>query len=74
MTICEYIDSELKLRGKSRRWLALRAGIPPSSLQSAFQRNTYLSLEMLIRIVCALELDGEVVAQCDGGERYGMCL
>ena len=57
MTICEYIDSILKDREISRRKLAIAAGISPSSLQSALQRNGKLSLDMLVPIVRVLGID-----------------
>lgn len=56
MTICEKIDLELKKRKLSRRQLAIKAGIPPSSLQSAMQRNGNLSLDMVLKIADALEM------------------
>lgn len=43
----------------SRRKLAERAGIPPSSLQSALSRNTGLSLDMLIPISDVLGMSVE---------------
>lgn len=62
MTICEYIDSIIKERGISRRKLAISAGIAPPSLQSAFARNTTLSLDMLLPILDFLGLPkGEVL-------------
>lgn len=56
MTVCERIDRELKRRNLSRRQLAIMAGIPPSSLQSAMQRNGNLSLDMVFKIADALEI------------------
>lgn len=61
MTICEYIDGILKVRGISRRKLAITAGIPPSSLQSAFQRNGKLSYDMLIPIARVLGIDEDLL-------------
>lgn len=62
MTICEYIDQILKSREISRRKLAISANIPTSSLQSAFQRNDKLSLDMLVPIVRVLGIDwGEII-------------
>lgn len=57
MTICERIDEMIRDRGISRRQLALRAGIPPSTLQSAMQRNKGLSLDMLYPIAKVLGWD-----------------
>ena len=48
--IFDLIDTELQTRGLSRRSLALAAGIPPSSLQTAFERRHNMSLEMLFKI------------------------
>lgn len=50
MTICERVDAILAERGMSRRKLAIKAGIPPSSFQSAMARNKNLSLDMLFPI------------------------
>lgn len=65
MTICERIDAILEERGMSRRKLADMSGIPPSSLQSAIERNTGLSLDMLLPISDAL---GVSVESLDGTE------
>lgn len=56
MTVCERIDEELKKRGLSRRQLAIKAGIAPSSFQSAMQRNKDISLDMLFKISDVLEI------------------
>jgi transcriptional regulator with XRE-family HTH domain len=56
MTVCEKIDTIIKAKGMSRRSLAIQAGIKPSSLQSAMQRNGQLSLDMLIPICKTLYL------------------
>lgn len=62
MTICEYIDSVLSERGMSRRKLAINAGISPSSLQSAFERNSKLSMDMLLPVLDVLNLPkGEIL-------------
>ena len=57
MTTCELIDKILKEKNWSRRKLAIKAEIPPSSLQSAMQRNTTLSVDMLVKIANALKVD-----------------
>ena len=62
MTVCERIDSVLKERGMSRRKLAERSNIPPSSLQSALSRNTGLSLDMLIPISDVLGVSVEFLS------------
>lgn len=54
MTVTERIDSIIQGRGLSRRQLALAAGIPPSSLQSAMARGKNMTLEMLQAIADAL--------------------
>lgn len=59
MTVCERIDTILKDRGMSRRKLAIKAGIAPSSFQSAMARNTSLSLDMLIPISDVLGISVE---------------
>ena len=59
MTTCEKIDSILSEKGMSRRQLSIKAGIPPSSLQSALSRNKGLSLDMLFPISEVLKLDVE---------------
>lgn len=59
MTVCERIDELLKEKGMSRRQLAIKAGIAPSSLQSALQRNKGLSLDMLFPISDVLKVDIE---------------
>ena len=57
MTVCERIDDILKSRKMSRRQLAIQAGIPPSSLQSAMERNNGISLDMLFSISHVLGVD-----------------
>ncbi len=54
MTVFEYIDTILKKKKMSRRKLALEAGIPPSTLQSAFERNGNISYNMLFDILRVL--------------------
>ena len=56
MNVCEKIDKMLLDRGMSRRKLALKAGIPPTTFQSAMARSTNLSLDMLEKIATALEV------------------
>ena len=50
------IDNKLKELGMSRRKLALQAGIPPSTLQTAFDKKRELSIENLIRISDTLDI------------------
>ena len=57
MNVCERIDKILLDRGMSRRKLALNAGIPPTTFQSAMARGTNLSLDMLQKIADALGVD-----------------
>ena len=56
MTTVDRIDAILKDRRMSRRQLAICANIPPSSLQSAMERNKPLSFEMQQKISRALEV------------------
>ena len=56
MTVCERIDSIIQERGISRRLLAIGAGISPSTLQSAMQRNKDISLDLLVPIAQFLKL------------------
>ena len=51
LSICEFIDRERKERHLSRRKLAILAGIPPSSLQTAMERNGKISSDMFIPIL-----------------------
>lgn len=57
MNVCEKIDEILLDRGMSRRKLALKAGIPPTTFQSAMARGSNLSLDMLRKIAAALEIN-----------------
>ena len=59
MTVCERIDEILKVKKMSRRQLAIEVGIAPSSFQSAMQRNTTLSLDMLFPIADYLKISVE---------------
>ena len=54
MTAARKIDKILESKGISRRQLAISAGIPPSTLQSAFERNKEIPLSMLTSIADAL--------------------
>lgn len=54
MTTAEQIDALIKERGLSRRQLAIDAEIPPSSLQSAIERNKNIPFQMLEKIVSTL--------------------
>lgn len=56
MSISEKIDNLLKDRNMSRRQLAIKAGISPSTLQSAMERGKNFSIEMLQKIAEALSL------------------
>lgn len=57
MTTTERIDYILKSRGMSRRQLAIAAKIPPSSLQSAMTKGKSMSLDMLLHIAEALQVN-----------------
>lgn len=56
MDIYENIDRELAKQGKSRRKLAIEAGIPPSTFQSMMERRRGLSVENLRKIADVLNL------------------
>ena len=57
MDVYEKIDSILEKKNISRRKLAILAGIPPTTLQSAFSRKTTnLSLESIEKIAKVLEV------------------
>lgn len=56
MTPAERIDLILKERNLSRRQVAIKANIPPSSFQSAMERNKNLSIDMLQKISDALDI------------------
>lgn len=56
MDIYENIDKELSKQGKSRRKLAIAAGIPPSTFQSMMERKRGLSVENLRKIAEVLNL------------------
>ena len=56
MTLTERIDLLIQERGLSRRRLAINAGIPPSSLQSAMERGRNITFDMLDRIANALDV------------------
>lgn len=56
MTSAEKIDSIIKEKGLSRRKVAMMANIPPSTLQSALERNKNITIEMLEKIANALDV------------------
>lgn len=73
MTAAQKIDKILKDRGLSRRQLAIKAEIPPSTLQSALERNKEIPLSMLTSVADALEVNvyyviGDEELQHFGGE------
>lgn len=57
MTTVQMIDHILQSRGMSRRQLAIAAKIPPSSLQSAMTRGKRMTIEMVMSIADALDVD-----------------
>lgn len=57
MTTSEKIDAIIKEKGLSRRQVAIKAQVPPSSFQSAMERNKNISIDMLRKIAAALEVD-----------------
>ena len=70
MTPCERIDQILSEIKMSRRQLALKAGIAPSTLQSAMQRNKGLSLEILFKISEVLGYDVEFLQTGESRKSY----
>ena len=56
MTIADRIDYLLQDQDLSRRQLAIKANIPPSSFQSAMERGHNITLDMLQKIADALKL------------------
>ena len=56
MSLYKRIDAILQDRGMSRRQLAIAAGIPPSTLQSALTREKSMTTEMIQQIAAALEV------------------
>ena len=61
MTTVEYVDRILASRGMSRRKLALKANISPSTLQSAMERGSFASRKMIERIAKVLEVPVELL-------------
>lgn len=57
MTTSEKIDAIIKENGLSRRQVAIKAQVPPSSFQSAMERNKNISIDMLRKIAAVLEVD-----------------
>lgn len=57
MTIANKIDSILQEKHMSRRKLAQKAGVPPSSFQSAMERGGDMPVSTLQKIAAALEID-----------------
>lgn len=55
MGISERIDLLLAEKKMSRRKLAIMAGIPPSSLQSAMQRKGSMTVNMVEKLAETLE-------------------
>lgn len=69
MTTSERISAILKERGISRRKLAIEAGIPPSSFQSAMERGENFSIKMLMKIAVVLNVDWlELVPENERGD------
>lgn len=56
MTLTERIDAIIKERGLSRRKVAILAQIPPSTFQSAMERNKNMSVDMLEKVAQALDI------------------
>lgn len=56
LSISDRIDELIKKRGWSRRQLAIKANIPPSSFQSAMERGNKFTMEMLQAVADAFEM------------------
>ncbi len=61
MTIYDRIEQQLKSRNMSRRKLAMLAGIPPATLNTALARKAGLSPENIVKIAQALDVDANVL-------------
>lgn len=70
MHITEKLDELLKARNMSRRQAAIKAGIPPSSFQSAMQRNGSMSVDMLQKIADVLDVSLSELLGDVGGELH----
>lgn len=57
MTISERIDAIIKEKGLSRRQVAIKAQIPPSTFQSAMARNGGMTIAMIKKVAEALDVD-----------------
>lgn len=65
MTISARIDNILNQQGISRRQLAIKAGIPPTSFQSAMARGDGMSTKMLNKVADALGVPVQVLLTSD---------
>jgi transcriptional regulator with XRE-family HTH domain len=57
MNLYDRIDNIIKERNTSRRQLAIKAGIPIGTLQSALTRKRNITVEQVQRIATALDMD-----------------
>lgn len=71
MTAAQKIEKILKDRGLSRRQLAISAKIPPSTLQSALERNKEIPLSMLSSVADALGVNIYYVIGDDELQHFG---
>lgn len=69
MNIYDKIDAILKLKGMSRRQLAIAAGIPESTFAAAFARKTKTFTIGNLTRICAV-LDVELAEFIDGAEGF----
>ena len=56
MSPADKIDAIIKAQGLSRRQVAIKANIPPSTFQSAMERKKNMSTDMLKKIAQALNV------------------
>lgn len=59
MSVYDKIDEILRELNMSRRQLALKIGVPPSTLASSFSRQAGISAQTLIKIASALDKNVE---------------
>ena len=67
MTIANRIDAALQTLKMSRRQLAIKAGIPPSSFQSAMERGGSMTAKMLKSVADALGVSPTFLIGFDDG-------
>ena len=75
MSLYDRIDAILTARKMSRRQLAIKANIAPSTLQSAMVRRRNMTIEMVDKIAKALDVSDDLLRYGFAVDReYGMIL